>query len=96
MFSLAGMFTYTLAYYLNWPLFAFYLQQGQFHFFAQAPEDGPPIFWYGWLATAVLVGVAAAFVFPPRWTARISPALLLFSILIFVFASLIYELRWFI
>src|ERR1700694_1110068 len=66
VFSLVACIAYTLAYYFDWPLFQYYLEENRFHFTVQPPSSGPPILWYGWLATAVLAGAAFALVVPRR------------------------------
>jgi hypothetical protein len=56
---------------------------------------GPPILWYGWLATAVLAGVLGAMTIPSRWVARLLPDLLWLVPVVLIFAAVMYERRWF-
>jgi hypothetical protein len=96
IFSLVACATYTLAYYFDWSLFQYYLAENSVHFAPQDPASGPPILWYGWLATAALTGTVGAIIIPPRLVARLPADIVwLFPILLIV-AALIYEKRWFI
>jgi hypothetical protein len=94
VFSLAAATGYTLAYYFDWPLFVYEIAEGRLRFFTHAPAD-PSILWYGWIATAVLAGLAAAFVLPARFVARFLPDLLWLLPTVLVIAAFLYEKRWF-
>jgi hypothetical protein len=95
IFSLVACVTYTLAYYFDWALFQYYLGENAFHFSRQDSSAGPPILWYGWLASASLGGLAAAAVVPKRLAARLSADLLWLVPLVLIVAALMYERRWF-
>jgi len=94
VFSLAACIVYTLAYYFDWSLFRYYLASGAIDLSAPAAA-GPPILWYGWLATALLAGAVAAFLVPRQVIARLSPELVWLVPAIALLAALMYELRWF-
>lgn len=94
LFSLIACVAYTLAYYFDWSLFRYYLGTGSIGLSAPSTA-GAPILWYGWLATAVLAGLAAAFIIPRSLSARLSPELVWLVPSIAVLAALMYELRWF-
>jgi hypothetical protein len=83
-----------LAYYFDWSLFRYYLGTGTVALSAPAAA-GAPILWYGWLATAVLAGAAAAFLIPRSWSERLSPELAWLIPAITLLAAFMYELRWF-
>lgn len=57
-FGIAFAIIYTLFERWNWPLFTYHPAVNRFALFREVgiPEDGPPMFWYGWL---VLSGIAA-------------------------------------
>lgn len=95
VFSLTACIAYTLAYYFDWSLFQYYLDENRFHFAAQPNSSGPPILWYGWLATAVLAGGAFALVVPRRLRIRLLPDLVWLIPAALIVAALMYELRWF-
>jgi hypothetical protein len=95
VFSLASCAAYTLAYYFDWPLFQFYLEESRFHFSVQPESSGPPILWYGWLATAVLAGGVIALIVPRRLLSRLLPDLAWLVPFVLILAALIYEARWF-
>jgi len=95
IFSLVACIAYTLAYYFEWSLFQYYFAANSIGFWEQGGASGPPILWYGWLATAVLAGAAAAAAIPRRWIARLLPDLLWLVPVVLIFAALMYERRWF-
>jgi hypothetical protein len=95
VFSLAAATGYTLAYYFNWPLLVYYPAAGELRAVGQAPAAGFPIFWYGWLASAVVIGVVAACAVPRRWAHRLPFDLSWIIAIVMVVAALTYEKRWF-
>jgi hypothetical protein len=56
---------------------------------------GFPIFWYGWLATAVVIGAIAAWMLPRRWARRLPFDLSWIVPIVMIVAALTYEKRWF-
>jgi hypothetical protein len=96
VFSLTACTAYTLAYYFDWPLFQYYVAENRFHFSVQPESSGPPILWYGWLATAALAGTACASVLPQRLVSRLLPDLVWLIGCVLIVAALIYEARWFV
>jgi len=94
VFSLVACIAYTLAYYFEWSLFQYYVADNSIGFWERG-ASGPPILWYGWLATAVLAGATAAAVIPKSWVARLLPDVLWLVPLVMIFAALMYERRWF-
>ena len=95
VFSLTACIAYTLAYYFDWSLFQYYLEENRFHFAVQPTSSGPPILWYGWLATAVLIGGAFALVVPRGLLTRLLPDVVWLIPVALIAAALIYEARWF-
>jgi len=95
VFSLAAESGYTLAYYFNWPLLIYYPVAGELRVPGQAAAAGFPIFWYGWLASAVVIGVVAAGVVPRRWMRRLPCDLSWIVTIVMIVAALTYEKRWF-
>jgi hypothetical protein len=95
VFSLAASAGYTLAYYFNWPLLIYYPVVNEAHLARQGSADGFPIFWYGWLGTAVVIGAIAALVMPRRWARRLPLELAWIVSTVMVVAALTYEKRWF-
>lgn len=95
IFSIAFGIVYTLAFFFNAALFRYYPLIGQFHLGDQPKQAGPPISWYGWLATALVVSLPIALAVPRRLADRISPTwagLIPAALIVLV---LIYEKRWF-
>jgi hypothetical protein len=96
MFSMVFAVTYSLCFYYNWPMFAYYPQVVEFHLSAGLQDQlGPPILWYGWLATAVLVSAVVAVIIPRRLTDRLWPGLAWAVPGGVILAILVYEKRWF-
>jgi hypothetical protein len=67
-FGIAFAILYTLCERQNWPLFTYHPAIGRLDFWKEQgiPEDGPPMFWYGWVvlsaAAAAVVGWIATMV----------------------------------
>ena len=67
-FTIAGAIIYTLFERWNWPLFTYHPAVNHLDLFRApgVPEDGPPMFWFGWLpatgiATAAVAAIATTF-----------------------------------
>lgn len=95
VFSLTASTGYTLAYYFNWPLLIYYPVVNELHLVRQGRADGLPIFYYGWLATAVVIGAVAACLTPRRWAQRLPFDLSWIVPVVMIVAALTYEKRWF-
>jgi hypothetical protein len=95
VFSLAASASYTLAYYFNWPLLVYYPVVDELHVLPQGRAFGFPIYYYGWVATAVLIGAVAAWVAPSRWARRVPFDLSWIVAIVMIIAALTYEKRWF-
>jgi hypothetical protein len=96
IFSVIFAVSYTLCFYFNWPLFAYYPQVNEFHLSTGLQSQlGPPILWYGWLATAAVVSVIPASVIPRGLSGRLWPGLAWAVPGAVIVAILIYEKRWF-
>ncbi|HVZ27191.1 MAG TPA: hypothetical protein VG798_00910 [Rhizomicrobium sp.] len=94
IFSLTGIPVYIAGYYFDRPLFFYYPEIGHISVRAAAGA-GPAIMWFGWLASALLIGVLFSFLVPRRWSLRV-PFDLTWMIFIAAFlAVFIYEKRWF-
>jgi hypothetical protein len=96
MFSIVACVTYTLAYYFDWPLFSYDLEQHSVRFFGSQNPNGPSIMLYGWVITAVLIATVIAVLLPRGATRQLPPDLLWLVPLASAFAAILYELRWFI
>lgn len=74
IFSVAFAVLYTIAMYFNLALFVYYPQVNQLHWRDQPGLPPPPMYWYGWLATAAIAAAAVSILcaaFPARWSARL-------------------------
>jgi hypothetical protein len=94
-FSIAAVIVYTLSYYFDWSLFQYYVAEGRFHVAAQPQSAGPPILWYGWLATASVGGIVVAAAAPRRLMNRLVPDLVWLIPVVVLIAAVMYEMRWF-
>jgi hypothetical protein len=67
-FGIAFAILYTLFERQNWPLFTYHPAVGRLDFLRNMgiPEDGPPMFWYGWVvlsgSAAVVIGYVATMI----------------------------------
>ena len=96
IFSMLFTVTYASCFYFNWPLFAYYPQVNEFHLSADLQNQlGPPILWYGWLATAAVVSAVPAVIIPRGVSGRLWPGLAWAVPAAVIVAILIYEKRWF-
>jgi hypothetical protein len=78
-FGIAYAILYTLFERQNWPLFTYHPAVGRLDLFREVgrAEDGPPMFWYGWV---VLSGAAAAVV---AFVATLLPRMALYRLAMF-------------
>jgi hypothetical protein len=96
VFSLAASMGYTLAYYFNWPPLVYYPLVNELRIVpTHGRLDGFPILWYGWLATAIVIGAVAAAVTPLRWARRLPVDLTWIVPIVLIVAAVTYEKRWF-
>lgn len=95
IFSILFGIVYTLAFFFSLALFKYYPLVRQFHIDDQPKTAGPPISWYGWIATALLVSLPIALAVPRRWADRLSPTWAGLIPAALVVIVLIYEKRWF-
>jgi hypothetical protein len=96
IFSTLFSVLYTLAFYFNWQMFRYYPQLGEFHLDLLPPKtSGPPINWYGWIATAAAASALAAFLVPRKAAERLPSSvcwIVPFAVVVVVF---VYEKHWF-
>jgi hypothetical protein len=61
-FGIAFAIIYTLFERWNWPLFTYHPAVNRFDLFREVgiPEDGPPMFWYGWLVLSAIAATPVA------------------------------------
>jgi hypothetical protein len=74
-FGITFAVLYTVFEQLNWPLFTYHPAVGKLDFWMQRPRsgEGPPMYWFGWLALSGIGAVVLSFVatFTPRpWLYR--------------------------
>jgi MFS family permease len=96
IFSMVFGVAYTLAFYFSWALFKYYPLVHRFHIEDQGKDAGPPISWYGWLATALAVALPIALIIPGKWSDRLSPAWAWVVPGLLIVLVLVYEKRWFV
>jgi len=85
----------------SWPLFTYFpaVDQWAWGLVPGSDDLGPPMWWYGWIAAAVLVGLvfaAVAMLIPEKTTEKLwSKAIFVVPLVMFVFL-LNWEMSWFI
>lgn len=71
IFAAAFAVIYVLAVEANWALFTYHPKLGEWGWLAQPTKSGPPMYWYGWLATSALGATTASLIAWPlvgRWS----------------------------
>lgn len=53
---------YVVAMELNWAVFTYHPRPMEFDIGTQPPRNGPAMYWYGWMTTAALGGLAAGLI----------------------------------
>ena len=99
IFSIVFGAAYSLCFYFSYALFRYFPEVGTFHLFvaSEPPQgSGPPIFWYGWIATAAIFSAVVALIVPRRWAARLWHGWSWLIPAIVILVVLFYEKRWFI
>jgi hypothetical protein len=76
-FGIAFMVLYTVFEQLNWPLFTYHPAVGKLDFWMQRPRsgEGPPMYWFGWLALSGIGAVvvsSVATLLPRPWLYRLT------------------------
>jgi hypothetical protein len=72
IFAAAFAVIYLLAVAQNWALFTYDPKLGEWGWLAQPARTGPPMYWYGWLATSALGASTVSLLaqlFVRRWPA---------------------------
>ena len=76
-FGITFTLIYTVLEQLNWPLFTYHPAVGKLDFWMQRPRsgEGPPMYWFGWLALSGIGAVVVSFVatlLPRPWLYRLT------------------------
>ncbi len=85
----------------SWPLFTYFPEVDMWRWGLVTGNDtiGPPMWWYGWIAAAAIVGLifaAIAMVLPEKTTAR-AWSVLIWTVPVLAFVFLLnWELSWFV
>ncbi len=72
VFAAAFAVIYVFAVQYNWALFTYHPKIGAWGWLAEPARSGPPMYWYGWLATSAIGATAASLLSWPlvrRWPA---------------------------
>jgi hypothetical protein len=99
VFSLAATVVYVLCDLLGYPLFTYHPATGRLEWGLQPPRrnEGPVMYWYGWLATTAIVSTvvaALATLLPENMTRKI-PLLLLWLLPLLAVPIMFYTLMSF-
>jgi hypothetical protein len=99
VFAIVAPLLYTICEIRNWPLFTFIPATDALYpgFFAPPRDQGPPMYWYGWIAASFIVSGligSITLLLPQAALRRIPLALTWISPLLMV-PTLIYALRFF-
>lgn len=94
MFSAFFGVAYALCFYFDVSLFKYYPQTNAMHLTHQPAAAGPPIAWYGWLASAAVISTVLALIVPRRVAERWHELPWIVTVAVLA-ALLVYERRWF-
>jgi hypothetical protein len=95
-FTLVSTIVYVLAYNFGWQAFRYYPLLNRVSLDAlPAKSSGPAMMYYGWMGTALIAGVVAAAIVPPKYAAKLPAALAWVVPLLLVAFTLVYEKHWF-
>lgn len=71
IFAAAFAVIYVLSVEANWALVTYHPRINEWEWLARPAKSGPPMYWYGWVATSFLAAAAislAALPLPRRWS----------------------------
>ena len=77
VFGVVYTLAYVVAVWKNLALFTYHPVAGTLAFGVEKPQDGPAMYWFGWIATAgiiALVACAIAVLVPERFANRAATA----------------------
>lgn len=77
VFAVTYSVAYLVAVWHNYALFTYHPVLGEIAWGVEKSRDGPAMYWYGWMSTALLAALAAcaiAALVPARMLQRLSPA----------------------
>lgn len=91
IFAAAFAVIYLLAVEGNWALFTYHPKPGQWGWLVEPAKNGPPMYWYGWLATSTFGATAASLITWPlmrRWSAQLWLGWMVPLVVMFIFVYL--------
>jgi hypothetical protein len=74
VFAVVYAIAYMIAVWKNYALFTYHPVPGTLAWGVEKPRDGPAMYWYGWMTTALIAAFAAcliASVVPERFASRV-------------------------
>ncbi len=77
VFGVAYALAYVVAVWKNLALFTYHPIAGTLRFGVEKPQDGPAMYWFGWMATAAIAALGAcaiATLIPSRYASRAASA----------------------
>jgi hypothetical protein len=96
VFTLVFGLSYSVAVYLNYPLFRYYPLVGRFSFKDLADNTlGPAMNWYGWIAVALAPALVLALIVPKKVGDRIPVMVFWFVPFVMFLAGWYREQAWF-
>jgi hypothetical protein len=95
IFSAAFAVIYAIAVEANLAVITYHPKTGEWGWLAQPPGDGPAMYWYGWLITALTGALAVCAVALPLTRRRPPPAWIGWAVPLAVMIAFLYFLRSF-
>jgi hypothetical protein len=93
IFAAAFATIYLLAVAENWALFTYHPKLGEWDWLVQPARSGPPMYWYGWLATSALGSTAVSLLSWPFVQRRPTPLWLGWVVPLGVIVAFVYFFR---
>ena len=100
-FAVVGTLTYVVCLFMNWPLFTYHpaVNRLDWGWVPARSGEGPPMYWYGWVAVVLIVGTALALLatFLPESVTKKFPLVLVWLLPFLAIPYFIWDLRqwWF-
>jgi len=74
VFTVVYALAYVIAVWKNYALFTYHPATGALGLGVEKPQDGPAMYWFGWMATAGIAAIGAcliAWLVPERYAQRL-------------------------
>ena len=95
IFAAAFAVIYLFAVQYNWALMTYHPRTGEWAWLAEPARNGPPMYWYGWLATSAFGATTVSLLSWPMMRRRSAQLWLGWSVPLVVMLIFVYLFRGF-